>query len=82
MFDLNEEQQVNQDDLVTDILLTRFGDADVDGGVDHDDFFRLAVSFGSEIRDWSQGDFDGNGVVNFSDFTTLSNNFDFGYGQT
>ena len=51
------------------------GDANLDRSVNLADFARLAGSFGSSGRLWTDGDFDGNGTVNLSDFAALASNF-------
>jgi hypothetical protein len=61
----------------TDVLVryTRYGDANLDGGVNLQDFNRLASNFGGIDKVWSQGDFNYDGVVNLSDFNLLAANF-------
>ena len=61
----------------TAVLLrhTRYGDADLNGLVNLDDFNRLAANFGGVNKVWSQGDFDYNGNVNLDDFNMLAGNF-------
>ena len=62
----------------TSVLLryTRYGDADLDGVVNLNDFNRLAANFGlSAGARWSQGDFNYDGVVNLNDFNRLAANF-------
>lgn len=81
-FDLNRDGQVNSadvDQLVLNILKTQFGDANLDHRVDQDDFMLLAANFGvaGDIS-WSSGDFDGDNVVSFRDFVTLTNLIDVG----
>ena len=53
---------------------TLFGDADLNGSVNFNDFLILQNNFG-QAGVFSQGDFDGNGAVNFNDFLALQNNF-------
>ncbi len=56
------------------IRSTRFGDADLNGFVNLDDFNRLAANFG--IGDvWTEGDFNYDGITNLSDFNLLAGNF-------
>jgi len=59
------------------IRLTRYGDADLNGTVNSDDFNRLASSFGTNGNVWSQGNFnyDALGTVNSDDFNLLAGNF-------
>ena len=56
--------------------LTRYGDANLDGTVNLQDFNRLASSFGATGGAlWSQGDFNYDGNVNLQDFNRLASNF-------
>jgi autotransporter-associated beta strand protein len=61
----------------TDVLVryTRYGDANLDGGVNLADFNRLAANFGTSGKVWSQGDFNFDGAVNLADFNLLAGNF-------
>jgi hypothetical protein len=54
---------------------TRFGDANLDGTVNLQDFNRLAASFGATGAFWHQGDFNYDGNVNLQDFNRLAANF-------
>ena len=55
---------------------TRYGDANIDGQVNLQDFNRLASSFGATGGAlWSQGDFNYDGNVNLQDFNRLASNF-------
>lgn len=77
LLDLNGDQLTNELDvsfLVEDILGTQFGDANLDGHVNFDDFASLSSHFG-EAGSWDSGDFNGDGEVNFIDFVHLSINF-------
>ena len=57
------------------IRFTRFGDANLDGTVNLQDFNRLASNFGSTNGFWHQGDFNYDGQVNLQDFNRLASNF-------
>ena len=62
----------------TSILLryTRYGDADLNGVVNLNDFNRLAANFGlTGGALWSQGDFNYDGNVNLNDFNRLAASF-------
>jgi len=63
----------------TSVLLryTLYGDADLSGSVNLDDFTRLAAAFGTASV-WTGGDFGYNGSTSLDDFTALAANF----GQT
>jgi autotransporter-associated beta strand protein len=54
---------------------TRYGDADLDGVVNLNDFNRLAANFGASGAVWTQGDFDYDTNVNLQDFNRLAANF-------
>lgn len=49
-------------------------DANFDDRVDFGDFLILSGNFG-ESGNWSEGDFDGDGLIRFEDFLELSNHF-------
>jgi hypothetical protein len=53
---------------------TRYGDANLDGQVNLQDFNRLAAGFGSNGA-WANGDFNYDGNVNLADFNLLAGNF-------
>jgi autotransporter-associated beta strand protein len=57
------------------VRYTRYGDANLDGMINLNDFNRLASSFGTNGKTWSQGDFNYDGTVNLSDFNLLASNF-------
>jgi autotransporter-associated beta strand protein len=57
------------------VVLTRYGDANLDGVVDLTDFNRLAGSFGATNALWRDGDFNYDGLVNLADFNGLAANF-------
>jgi hypothetical protein len=55
---------------------TYYGDADLNGTVDSQDFARLAAGYGVTTGGvWTSGDFDYNGKVNSQDFNLLAGNF-------
>ena len=63
IFDLNSDGSVNQFDRtfwVEQLADTHFGDADLNGVVEFDDFAALATFFNQESG-WAGGDFDGSG---------------------
>ena len=58
------------------LRLTRYGDADLNGSVNLQDFNRLAANFGViGTAVWSQGDFNYDGSVNLQDFNRLAGQF-------
>ena len=78
--DLNGDDVLTQADadfLVTGVIGTAFGDANLDGRVNLQDFTVLANNFGDDDAGFASGDFNGDGRVNLQDFTLLANNFGF-----
>jgi hypothetical protein len=57
------------------LRFTRYGDANLDGQVNLQDFNRLASNFGITGAVWTQGDFNYDGNVNLQDFNRLASNF-------
>ena len=79
-FDLTEDDELSDLDRsfwIEELVGTLPGDADLNGGVDFDDFLSLASGFGEQLG-WATGDFDGDEWVTFDDFLLLAANF----GQT
>jgi hypothetical protein len=62
------------DDTTLLLRFTRYGDANLDGQVNLQDFNRLAANFGTGGA-WSEGDFNYDGTVNLQDFNRLAANF-------
>jgi hypothetical protein len=63
------------DDTSVLIRATRYGDADLDGVVNLNDFNRLAANFGAAGARWSQGNLNYDAAVNLDDFNLLAANF-------
>jgi hypothetical protein len=63
------------DDTAVLVRLARYGDANLDGLVNLEDFNRLAANFGSSAALWSGGDFNYDQIVNLDDFNKLAANF-------
>jgi len=61
------------------VRYTLRGDHNLDGGVNLDDFTRLAAGFGA-AGVWSSGDSNYDGTVNLDDFTALAANFGLSLG--
>jgi hypothetical protein len=57
------------------IRYTRYGDADISGNVNLNDFNRLAANFGGSNTVWSQGNFNYDNLTNLNDFNLLAANF-------
>jgi hypothetical protein len=62
------------------IRLARFGDANLSGTVDLEDFNALASNFGDSGKFWFTADFNYDGVVDLDDFNLLASNFGLGAG--
>jgi hypothetical protein len=63
------------DDTAVLLKHTLYGDADLNGLVNLDDFNILAANFGQTGRRWSHGDFTYGGSVTLIDFNLLAANF-------
>ena len=57
------------------VRYARYGDANLDGAVNLQDFNRLATNFGATGAIWDDGDFNYDGNVNLADFNLLASNF-------
>ena len=57
------------------IRATRYGDANLDGTVNLNDFNALAGHFGQSVPAWNRGDFDYDGRANLNDFNLLAGQF-------
>jgi PEP-CTERM motif len=57
----------------SDILVkyTYYGDANLDGKVNFDDYARIDSGFNSGATDWFNGDFNDDGKVNFDDYALI-----------
>ena len=53
------------------VKFTYYGDADLNGVVNFDDYSRTDSGFNTGGTTWSQGDFDYNGLVNFDDYSLI-----------
>jgi hypothetical protein len=56
--------------LIRHVLLTEYGDTNIDGRVDINDFAALVSAF-NQPGGWAQGSFDGNGTVDIADFAVM-----------
>jgi hypothetical protein len=56
-----------------DVLVkyTWYGDTDLNGKVNFDDYVRTDNGFNNHLTGWLNGDFDGNGQVNFDDYVLI-----------
>ncbi|WP_428387343.1 hypothetical protein [Mucisphaera sp.] len=63
------------DFMLTSIIGTAYGDANLDLEVDLIDLSILAANFGEFPRTWEHGDFNGSGEVNLTDLSILASNF-------
>jgi hypothetical protein len=85
-FDLNSDNVViaapyapnsDSDVWVQTLRHTRYGDANLDGRVNSQDFAVLASHYNQSGQGWAEGDFNGNGKVNALDFNQIAKNFGF-----
>jgi len=80
-FDLTGDMQVTDSDadhLVQVILMTNYGDTDLDGDVDTSDLTNGIINFtsaGGSGKAWANGDTDGDGDVDTGDLTRAIINF-------
>ena len=73
-FDLDGDNDADSNDvdhLVRTLLGAEYGDADLSGAVDFDDFFSLQLGWGRPDPGWAQGNFDGDDDTDFDDFQTM-----------
>ncbi len=78
--DLDDSGTVDQADLdmlVRTILGTQYGDINLDGRVDEDDYDAYAPNYG-QSGGWAAGDLNGDGVVTGADYTIYAANHGFG----
>lgn len=83
-YDLNDDDVLDLSDvetLVRGVLATEFGDANLDGLIDGDDF-RVLKDHINLAGGWSQGDFNGDTLVDLSDYQIFRDNFGFGIEGT
>lgn len=79
IYDLNVDFDVNQADvdyLVRNLMGSEFGDSNLDGEINLDDFSSLKQSFGN-AGGWANGDFTGDEMIDLADFNLLKSNFGF-----
>jgi hypothetical protein len=57
------------------IKYTWYGDADLNGQVNFDDYVRIDFGLNNSLSGWFNGDFDLNGQVNFDDYVLLDLGF-------
>ncbi|MBC8106857.1 MAG: hypothetical protein H7Z14_09735 [Anaerolineae bacterium] len=62
-------QPVNGSDVI--VTYTYYGDTDLNGIVDFDDYSRIDSGFNNGGTDWFHGDFDYNGIVDFDDYSLI-----------
>ena len=85
-FDINSDGDVDSSDVefwVLDLFGSTLGDTNLDNEVDFSDFLRISANFGTDDPVvWQDGDFDGDGLVGFSDFLAFARGFNLGVEQT
>lgn len=77
--DLNVDNAVSRadvDTMVAQMLLTRFGDTNLDRRVDFSDLLKVAQSYGQPAA-WATGDFNGDLTVDFDDLLLIAQNYGF-----
>jgi hypothetical protein len=62
----------NSDTLIKSTL---FGDTNLDGQVNANDYARIDTGFAEGLTGWFNGDFNYDGIVNGSDFTLMDNSY-------
>ncbi len=68
----------DSDILIRNILMTEYGDTDLDDDIDTGDITDTILNFtgaGNSGRNWATGDFDGDGDNDTGDITTVISNF-------
>ena len=76
-YDLNGDGDLDgedMDELVHNILGSEYGDADLNGAVDNEDFEDLVGNFGLRAG-WPDGDFSGDGSIDLHDFAIIRGKF-------
>jgi len=80
-YDLSGDQVMDLADtdiLIRDFMNTEYGDTDLDGDVDLDDYAALAGNFGAAgPLSWADGDLDGDDDVDFADYQVLESFYGF-----
>lgn len=79
LYDMNVDNAVTSSDvdtMVTQMLLTRYGDTNLDRRVDFSDLLRVAQSYGQPAS-WGTGDFNGDQQVSFDDLLAIAQNYGF-----
>lgn len=80
-YDLDFNEIVDFSDvevLVTDLLQTQLGDANLDGRVDSLDLNQVGLNWQSLDNTWSDGDFNGDGLVSAADLNFVGLHWRFG----
>lgn len=77
---VHEPMSANSDtaEFIENIAGTRFGDADLDGDVDINDFQTVIGNWTKAGDSWLDGDFNGDGIVNADDFNFIGVNWQYG----
>jgi hypothetical protein len=63
--------QTDMNALVRRIFLTEYGDANLDGTIDFDDYSLIDFGFLNNLAGWANGDFDGNDLIDFDDYSII-----------
>ncbi|CAN5467779.1 hypothetical protein BH09PLA1_BH09PLA1_34110 [soil metagenome] len=79
-FDINADNVVvphrgaigsDTDHLIHNILLTEYGDSDLNRTINFDDYAHIDNGYNNSLVGWANGDFDGNDVINFDDYAII-----------
>jgi len=57
------------------VKYTYYGDTQLSGDVNFDDYVRVDVGFNTGLTGWSNGDFNYSGAVNFDDYVLIDVGF-------
>ena len=74
--DGDADDSAGGDHLAGTFPITWRGDATLNADVEFEDFLIVSNNFGQQVDGWSDGDFDGDGVVGFQDFLWVTWNWD------
>lgn len=78
IYDMDEDGQVTSadaDHLITAILNCPIGDANLDGRLDGDDYYRIDTGFLTGLAGYANGDFDHDGTISGRDYHRLDRAF-------
>ena len=71
----NGANRQDADVLIRTIFETDYGDSDLNGRIDFDDYSHIDSGFNNHLAGWANGDFDGNGHIDFDDYALIDLSF-------